>query len=91
MYKQRMTDKVIEMVTNYTLDVSEENKYKEFSVYVVWHCYILGNQKWLLATTLPDDMYYEVTYNKVKDEFYFDAYKKIDNYCCSNTIQNDRI
>ena len=79
-----MTEKVIRMVKDYTLAkmVGEH----EFDVFVVWHCYILGNQKWLLATTLPDGMYYEVTYNKAKDEFYFDAYKKVDNHCYGKAV-----
>lgn len=29
-------------------------------------------------------MYYEVTYNKSKDEFYLDAYKKFENRCIQN-------
>ena len=57
---------------------------QEFEVFVVWQCYILGNAKWLLSTTLPDGMYYEVTYNKVKNEFYIDAYKKFENRCIKN-------
>lgn len=57
---------------------------QEYDVYVVWQCYILGNAKWLLSTTLPDGMYYEVTYNKIKDEFYLDAYKKFENRCIPN-------
>lgn len=57
---------------------------QEFTVFTVWHCYILGYEKWLLATTLPDGMYYEVTYNKAKDEFYLDAYKKLENKCIKN-------
>ena len=79
-----MTEKVIKMVKDYTLAqmVGEQ----KFDVFVVWHCYILGNAKWLLATTLPDGMYYEVTYNKAKDEFYFDAYKKVDNHCYGKAV-----
>lgn len=50
-----------------------------FGVFVVWNAYILGNIKALLSTTLPDGMYYEVTYNKAKNEIYFDAYKKFEN------------
>lgn len=50
-----------------------------FNVFVVWNAYILGNIKALLSTTLPDGMYYEVTYNKAKNEVYFDAYKKVEN------------
>jgi hypothetical protein len=51
----------------------------DFDVYVVWFCYILGNWKALLSTTLPDGMYYEVTHNNFGQETYIDAYKKFDN------------
>jgi hypothetical protein len=50
-------------------------------VYVVWFCKTLQNWKCLISTTLPDGMYYEVTYNGDKDETYIDAYKKFDNVC----------
>ena len=48
-------------------------------VYVVWLCKILGNNKALLSTQLPDGMYYELTYNGEKHEIYMDAYKKFEN------------
>ena len=48
-------------------------------VYVVWFCKTLQHWKALLSTSLPDGMYYEVTYNGDKDEAYVDAYKKFDN------------
>lgn len=50
-------------------------------VYVVWSCKTLGNNKALLSTTVPDGMYYEITYNGLKKEAYFDAYKKWENKC----------
>ena len=50
-----------------------------FDVYVVWFYYILGGWKCLVSTTLPDGMYYEVTYDKSKNSIYLDAYKKFDN------------
>lgn len=50
-------------------------------VYVVWICKTLQNNKALLSTTVEDGMYYEVTYNGDKGEFYFDAYKKQENVC----------
>lgn len=50
-----------------------------FEVYVVWFTKVLDNWKALLSTTLPDGMYYELTYNGVKEELYFDAYKKFEN------------
>jgi hypothetical protein len=49
----------------------------------VWLCKILQNNKALLSTTLPDGMYYEVTYNGDKQEFYVDAYQKVENYTVS--------
>lgn len=52
---------------------------EDVDIYQVWHCYILGNEKWLMSTTYPDGMYYEVTYNKAKDEWYFDAYQKVSH------------
>lgn len=48
-------------------------------VYVVWFSKTLQNWKALVSTTLPDGMYYEVTYNGDKREAYIDAYKKFDN------------
>jgi hypothetical protein len=59
----------------------------EFDVYVVWFCYILGGWKALLSTTLPDGMYYEVTYNYTKRETYLDAYKKFENICIPDDHQ----
>lgn len=52
-----------------------------FEVYVVWNAYILGNMKALLSTTVEDGMYYEVTFNKAKNEIYLDAYKHAENIC----------
>lgn len=50
-------------------------------VYVVWFCKTLQNFKVLLSTVVPDGMYYEVTYNGDKKEYYLDAYKKWENVC----------
>lgn len=50
-------------------------------VYVVWFCKTLQNWKGLASTTVPDGMYYELTYNGDKDEMYLDAYKKFENRC----------
>lgn len=78
--------KFIEMAKNlvyeYTvehLDKTDDVEFSHDDVYVVMFSFILGNQKALLSTTLPDGMYYEATYNEDKDEIYLDAYKKFDN------------
>lgn len=49
------------------------------NVFIVWFCKTLQNWKALVSTTLPDGMYYEVTYNGDKKEVYIDAYKKFEN------------
>lgn len=48
-------------------------------VYVVWFCKTLQNWKCLLSTSVPDQMYYEVTYDGDKKQAYLDAYKKVIN------------
>lgn len=52
-------------------------------IYIVWFSKTLQNWKALVSTTIPDGMYYEVTYNGDKKEAYIDAYKKFDNRCIS--------
>ena len=53
----------------------------KFEVYTVWKCKALQNWKFLISSTLYDGMYYEVTFNGDKDEWYLDAYKKFENKC----------
>lgn len=59
------------------LDKSDSPPY--FEVYIVWKVKALQNWKWMLSSTLADGMYYELTYNGDKNEFYLDAYKKFEN------------
>lgn len=71
-----------EIVLNYAnkhIDKTDNVQIKLDDVYVVWFCKTLQNWKALLSTTLPDGMYYEVTYNGDKKEVYLDAYKKFEN------------
>ena len=63
------------------LDVTDDVKASINDIYVVWFCKTLQNWKALISTTLPDGMYYEVTYNGDKKEIYLDAYKKFENKC----------
>lgn len=77
-------EKFIEQAKALAASYAEEHLDKSdtvppFDVFVVWNAYILGNIKALISTTLHDGMYYEVTYNKAKNEIYFDAYKKFEN------------
>lgn len=71
-----------DLVVNYFN--SRKEKTDEFylsvdKVYVVWFAKTLQNWKALISTTVPDGMYYEVTYNGDTKEAYIDVYKKFDN------------
>lgn len=70
---------VVRKYVNEHLDTSDGPI--EYDIYTVWKCKVLQNWKWLISTSLPDGMYYEVTYNGDKGEFYLDAYKKFENQC----------
>lgn len=77
------SEKAIRLVFEYkTKRLEKTDKHIEFNlkdVYVVWFSKTLQNWKALISTTLPDEMYYEVTYNGDKKETYVDVYKKFDN------------
>lgn len=66
---------------NDNVDVTNVFNITEESVYVVWCCKTLQNNKALLSTTVPDGMYYEITLNGDKQEIYLDVYKKLQNVC----------
>jgi hypothetical protein len=75
-----MDNKAINIVLNYIsehLDKSDPSV--EFAAYIVWKCKTLQNWKYLISSDLPDGMYYELTYNGDKKEWYLDAYKKFEN------------
>ena len=77
-----MDEKVIQLVRDYILNhLDKSDETPQFDVYTVWKCKTLQNWKYLLASTLPDGMYYELTYNGDKKEVYLDAYKKWENKC----------
>lgn len=60
-------------------DRTDNFKLTEDNVFVVWFCKTLQNWKALVSTTVPDGVYYEVTYNGDKQETYLDVYKKWEN------------
>lgn len=70
------------LVREYVLNTRNKGEYPsglDFKVYIVGCCYILGNEKYWIGTDLPDGKYFEVTYNKEKDEFYLDVYVRVHN------------
>ena len=80
-----MDFRVKEIVTAYILEhLDAADEEPQFEVYTVWKAKILQNWKYLLSSTLPDGMYYELTYNGDKREWYLDAYKKFENRVIPN-------
>ena len=58
------------------VDVTDRKKITLDDVFVVWFSKTIQNWKALVSTTVPDGMYYEITYNGDKGETYVDVYKK---------------
>lgn len=85
MFMNKMDRIALEIVLNYVeehLDKSDkEISSRDKEPYIVWKCKTLQNWKYLLSTDLHDGMYYELTYNGDKREWYLDAYKKFENRC----------
>ena len=78
-----MQEKAKQIVFNYVknhIDKTNNIKFTLDDVYVVWFCKTLQNWKVLISTTLPDGIYYEITYNGNTNETYIDVYKKWENY-----------
>lgn len=83
-----MTDKKFTKLIKSTLvnyfnshvDKTDNKKITEEDVFIVWSCKSLQNFKALASTTVSDGMYYEITHNGDKNETYFDAYKKWENF-----------
>ena len=74
--------KATTIVYNYIMEhLDKSDEEVDFVVYTVWKCKTLQNWKFLISSSLHDGMYYELTYNGDKDEWYLDAYKKFENRC----------
>ena len=77
-----MDNKALEIVKNYIREhLDKSDPTTDFEVFTVWKAKVLQNWKFLISSTIPDGMYYEMTYNGDKHEWYLDAYKKFENRC----------
>ena len=75
-----MDKMAMEIVGDYIIEhLDKSDPTQEFEVFTVWKAKVLQNWKYLISSTLPDGMYYELTYNGDKREWYLDAYKKFEN------------
>ena len=64
-------------MANEGLDPTDNTVFCIGDVYFVTFSFVLGCQKAMLSTNLPDGKYYEVTYNPDKGEMYVDCYVRI--------------
>lgn len=70
-------DKAMGIVRDYiTEHLDKSDPVPDFTVFTVWKCKILQNWKYLISSTLPDGVYYVLTYNGDVNEWYLDAYKR---------------
>ena len=77
-----MQEKARQIVRDYFnshVDVTDGVQISLEDVYAVWFSKTLQNWKALVSTTVPDNKYYELTYNGDKGETYVDVYVKLDN------------
>lgn len=77
-----MENKALKIVENYIQEHLDKSDFQpEFAVFTVWKVKALQNWKFLISSSLPDGMYYELTFNGDREEWYLDAYKKFENRC----------
>lgn len=84
-YNHKMDNVAMSIVKDYIFNhIDKSDELPVFDLYVVWKAKVLQNWKFLISSTLIDGMYYEVTYNGDKKEWYIDAYKKFENKCITD-------
>lgn len=72
--------RALRLVYEYVKDIQDKSDPEvNFDCYVVWFNFTLKNWKVLISTTLPDGMYYEVTFSNLRKTTYVDCYKKVEN------------
>ena len=82
MQSSEFTGKAKELVAN---RVSDNEQFPVENIHIVWYAWVLGSQKALLTTLGNNDgLYFEVTYNHARQEFYVDKYKKQNNELVPN-------
>ena len=56
----------------------------DYDIFIVWKSKVIQNAKWLMCTSLPNNNYYELTYNGITKELYIDSYKLADKHIIQN-------
>jgi hypothetical protein len=75
-FPERARDLVFEHIKNRLEPTDRHVSFDPSDVYVVSFTFILGHYKAMASTTLPDGMYYEVTYDSLKKRTYITSYKQ---------------
>ena len=83
-------DKIaIRIVKEYIYNhLEDQNCIPEIHLTILLKYKIIQNRKYLISPTYPNGMYYELTYNGDKREWYLNTYKHIDNQCIP--LRNDK-
>ena len=85
-----MDETALRIVKKYAIEhLDKTDVIPDFEVYVVWKAKVLQNWKYLISTSLLDGMYYELTFNGDRNEWYLDAYKKFENKVIKGRIITD--
>lgn len=85
-----MDKRALNIVRQYIEEhLDKSDKKPQFEVFIVWKAKVLQNWKYLISSTLYDGMYYELTYNGDRNEWYLDAYKKFENRVVPITEQTE--
>ena len=69
---EKLCIKTIVDYFNERVDKTDNFTLKDEDIFIVWSCKTLQNNKALVSTTVPDGMYYELTYNGDKKELYLE-------------------
>lgn len=78
---QAKVKRIVSDYFNSRADASDGTTIGTDDIFVVWQCKTLQNWKAMASTTVPDGMYYEVTFNGNTGETYLDVYRKWENVC----------
>jgi hypothetical protein len=76
---ERFEDKAMRLVHKYCQESLSGAFVEPDNIRLVWFCKTLQNWKALIVIALPGGLFFEVTYNGVKQEAYVDVYEKREN------------
>lgn len=82
----KKSKKIIESFIAENYGLCRELMKDGYKIYPVWLCKTLQNNKGLFSTTMSNGLYFEITYDGERCQFYFDVYKKIKNVAIAEEV-----